>query len=90
MLQAQDVQKFLRQFEPLREVCVDETSQFVYAPWFVKIHGTVLVYGEPHAFESELDLREFGGSDDLVKLAKQLLTAFAGAAEHVKRGQAVV
>lgn len=90
MLQAREVQAFLRQFEPLREVCVDETSQFVYAPWHVKVHGTVLVYGEPHGFESELDLREFGGQDDLMKLAKQMLYAFAGAAEHVKRGQAVV
>jgi hypothetical protein len=87
MLTAVEMQGFLRQFEPLREVCVDETTQFVYAPWHVKLHGTVLVYGEPHAFESELDLREFGGQDDLMKLAKQLLLAFAGAAEHVKRGQ---
>ena len=90
MLQAPEVQAFLRQFEPLREVNVDETSQFVYAPWHVKVYGTVLVYGEPHAFETELDLREFGGQEDLMKLAKQLLYAFAGAAEHVKRGQAVL
>lgn len=90
MLQAREVQAFLRQFEPLKEVQVSETSQFVYAPWHVKVHGTVVVYGEPHAFETELDLREFGGADDLMKLAKQMLTAFAGAAEHVRRGQAVV
>lgn len=89
MLNAAAVQLFLRQFDPLREVCVDEISQVVHAPWHVKLHGTVLVYGEPHAFETELDLREFGGQEDLVKLAKQLLTAFAGAAEHVRRGQPV-
>lgn len=86
MLKAHEVQAFLRQFEPLREVNVEETSQIVLAPWLVKLHGMVLVYGEPHAFETELDLREFGGQDDLMKLAKQLLLAFAGAAEHVKRG----
>lgn len=90
MLQAREVQGFLRQFEPLRQVLVEEASQFVFAPWHVKVHGTVVVYGEPHAFETELDLREFGGAEDLMKLAKQLLTAFAGAAEHVRRGQAVV
>lgn len=89
MINAAEVQTFLRQFEPLKEVCVEETSQVVFAPWHVKLHGTVLVYGEPHAFETELDLREFGGQEDLVKLAKQLLTAFAGAAEHVRRGQQV-
>ena len=86
MLKAPEVQAFLRQFEPLREVNVDEVSQFIFTPWLVKLHGMVLVYGEPHAFETELDLREFGGHDDLMKLAKQLLLAFAGAAEHVKRG----
>ena len=90
MLNAAQVQIFLRQFEPLREVCVEELSQAVYAPWHVKLFGTVLVYGEPHNFETELDLREFGGQEDLVKLAKQLLTAFAGAAEHVRRGQPVL
>lgn len=90
MLTAVEVQGFLRQFEPLREVCVEETSQVVYAPWHVRLHGTVLVYGEPHGFETELDLREFGAQEDLMKLAKQLLYAFAGAAEHVKRGQPVL
>lgn len=89
MLTAPEVQGFLRQFEPLREVNVDEASQVVHAPWLVKLYGTVLVYGEPHNFETELDLREFGSVDDLMKLAKQLLLAFAGAAEHVKRGQPV-
>lgn len=87
MLKAPDVQSFLRQFEPLKEVNVQETSQLVFAPWLVKLYGTVLVYGEPHAFETDLDLREFGGQDDLMKLAKQLLMAFAGASEHVRRGQ---
>lgn len=87
MLKAHEVQAFLRQFEPLREVLVDEQSDLVFAPWLVKVHGRVLVYGEPHAFEAELDLRQFGGADDLLKLAKQLLTAFAGAAEHVRLGQ---
>ena len=86
MLTAAETQAFLRQFEPLREVNVTELSEVVIAPWHVKLWGTVLVYGEPHAFETELDLRQFGGGQDLLKLAKQLLTAFAGAAEHVKRG----
>jgi hypothetical protein len=90
MIQAAEVQTFLRQFEPLREAVVEEQSQIVLAPWLVKVHGTVLVYGEPHNFETELDLREFGGQEDLVKLAKQMLYAFAGAAEHVRRGQPVL
>ena len=83
MLRAHEVQAFLRQFEPLSEVMVEEQSKIIDAPWLVRLHGTVLIYGEPHAFETELDLNEFGGAQDLLKLAKALLTSFAGAAQHV-------
>ena len=84
MLRAHEVQAFLRQFEPLSEVMVEEQSVIIDAPWLVRLHGTVLIYGQPHAFETELDLKEFGGSQDLLKLAKALLTSFAGAAQAVK------
>lgn len=84
MLTAPEVQSFLRQFEPLKHVIVEERSQILLAPWLVKLHGTVSIYGEPHAFETELDLKEFGGSEDLLKLAKALLMSFAGAAQSVR------
>lgn len=84
MLTALEVQSFLRQFEPLREVKVEEKSEIIEAPWLVRLYGLVLIYGEPHHFETELDLKEFGGGEDLLKLAKQLLTSFAGAAQYVK------
>lgn len=86
MLTAPEVQAFLRQFEPLREVCVEDQSQILFAPWLVKLSGSVTIYGEPHYFESELDLREFGGQDDLMKLVEQLLKTFAAAAQHVNAG----
>lgn len=83
MLKAKEVQAFLQQFEPLRRVEVDEVSELIHAPWLVKVHGVVMIYGEPHAFEAELDLREFGGMDDLMKLVEQLLKSFAAAAQVV-------
>lgn len=83
MLTAREVQAFLNQFEPLKEVAVAEQTQLIYAPWLVKLSGTVKIYGEPHYFESDLDLREFGGSEDLMKLVEQLLKTFAAAAQHV-------
>lgn len=83
MLTAREVQAFLRQFEPLKEVSVDDQSTLIFAPWLVKISGSVMIYGEPHYFESDLDLREFGGQDDLMKLVEQLLKTFAAAAQHV-------
>lgn len=84
MLTAPEVQSFLRQFEPLKHVIVEERSKILLAPWLVKLHGTVSIFGEPHAFETDLDLKEFGGSEDLLKLAKALLMSFAGAAQSVR------
>lgn len=84
MLTAPEVQYFLRQFEPLKHVVVEERSKILLAPWLVKLHGQVSIYGELHAFETELDLKEFGGQQDLMKLAKALLMSFAGAAQSVR------
>jgi hypothetical protein len=85
MLNAQMVQDFLRQFEPLKEVCVSPQSEVLLAPHLVRLHGDVLIYGERHSFESDLDLTHFGGQEDLVKLVQQLLKTFAAAGEVVKR-----
>lgn len=84
MITADQVQAFLRQFEPLREVNCSELSEVIDAPWLVKVHGTVSIYGDVHGFESELDLRQFGGPEDLVNLAAQLLKSFAAAGEALK------
>lgn len=81
MLTAFEVQKFLRRYEPLKHVIVSERSDMVYAPSLVRVHGTITVYGEHHVFETELDLKEIGGIEDLELLAKQLLKSFAAAAQ---------
>lgn len=83
MLQAHEVQAFLRQFEPLKHVEVDQVSDLIDIPYLVRVHGLVMIYGEGHAFEAELDLREFGNSEDLIKLAQQLLKSFAVASRSV-------
>ena len=85
MLTAEIVQGYLRQFEPLREVHVSPQSAVLLAPHLVKVHGDVLIYGNRHGFEAELDLTHFGGQEDLLKLAQQLLKTFAAAGEVVKR-----
>jgi hypothetical protein len=81
MLTAFELQKFLRRYEPLKHVMVSERSGMVYAPSLVKVHGMINVYGEHHVFETELDLVEIGGIEDMELLAKQLLKSFAAAAQ---------
>jgi hypothetical protein len=87
MLRAHEMQAFLNQFEPLKQVEIRPESEIIDAPHLVKLSGSVMLYGEPHFFESDLDLREFGGVEDMMKLVEQLLKTFAVAAEKVKLGQ---
>lgn len=82
MLTAREVQAFLRQFEPLQTVTVTEASDVIDAPHLVKLHGLVPIHGEVHAFETDLNLLEFGGGEDLMKLAEQLLKAFEAASRR--------
>lgn len=79
MLTAREVQNFLRQFEPLQSVVVEEQSGLVYAPWLVRLHGLVSIHGEVHAFETDLNLNEFGGAQDLLLLAQQIIKSFEAA-----------
>lgn len=82
MLTAPQVEAFLRQYEPLQHVMVEEQSQMIFAPWLVRLHGQVSINGEIHAFESDLDLREFNSGEDLVLLAVQLLKSFEKASRR--------
>lgn len=82
MLTAREVQAFLRQFEPLQSVTVEEASNVLVAPHLVKLHGLVSIHGEIHAFETDLNLLEFGGPQDLMKLAEQLLKSFDAASRR--------
>lgn len=79
MLTAREVQAFLRQFEPLQSVVVEEQSGIIIAPWLVKLHGLVSIHGEVHAFETDLNLNEFGSAQDLLLLAQQILKSFEAA-----------
>lgn len=82
MLTAEQTQAFLRQYEPLQHVIVEEQSQLIFAPWLVRLHGRVSLHGEIHAFETDLDLREFSGIQDLILLANQLLKSFEQASRR--------
>lgn len=82
MLTAKQVQAYLNQFEPLQTVIVEEQSQIIDAPWLVRLHGLVSIHGEVHAFETDLNLLEFGGPMDLMKLAEQLLKSFEAATKR--------
>jgi len=46
------------------------------APQVVMLSGMVNIEGTPHLFEAELNLFEFHGRDDLVRLAASMLKAF--------------
>jgi len=84
MLTAKEVEAFLRQFEPLQTVTVTQQTVMIDAPHLVRPHGLIPIHGEVHAYETELNLLEFGGAEDLLKLAIQLLKSFDAASRRAQ------
>lgn len=78
MLTKDELQKFLDQYEVLRGIQVTYESEVkqALAPQVVLLTGMVNIGGEPHLFETELNLNEFHGREDLMLLGKTLLKAF--------------
>jgi hypothetical protein len=78
MLGADDLQKFLNQYEALRGIQVTYESDLrrAIAPQVVMLTGMVNINGAPHLFETEIDLLEFHSREDLVLLGKTILKAF--------------
>ena len=84
MLTAKEVEAFLRQFEPLQTVTVTQQTVMIDAPHLVRLHGLIPIHGEVHAYETELNLLEFRGAEDLLKLAIQLLKSFDAASRRAQ------
>lgn len=83
-LQAHELQNFLRQFEPLAGVNVryaNEVRQQL-APHVVMIEGAVFIEGEPHVWETEVNLTHFDSGEDLLLLVKSILQSFEKAARQ--------
>lgn len=78
VLTKQTLQDFLNQFEALRGIAVEYESDIkrALAPQVVMLTGMVNIAGTPHLFETEINLNEFHGREDLVKLAGAILKAF--------------
>lgn len=78
MLNKDELQLFLNQFEALRGITVTHESdqKRAIAPQVVLLTGMVNIKGEPHLFESEINLNEFHTGDDLMLLAGSILKAF--------------
>jgi hypothetical protein len=78
VLNIDQLQMFLNQFEALRGITVtyeSETKRAI-APQVVLLTGMVNIKGEPHLFESEINLNEFHTREDLMLLAGSILKAF--------------
>lgn len=83
-MRRQELEKYLRSFEVLRGISVDypEGMSKYLAPQLVLITGLVNINGTPHMFEADLNLNEFKTYDDVLRLAKALLTSFEKAEKN--------
>jgi len=86
-MRRQELEKLLRRAEPLRQIEVVHESSFreAMAPNLVLVRGTVSLYGEIRAFETEVNLKEFRSEMDVYRLAKALLSSFEEAANQVAK-----
>lgn len=73
-----EVERFLRQFEPLKEVELNYESAYkeAIAPQVMTLSGCIHIYGEPLYYETEINLNDFKTGDDLIQLVKSLLLSF--------------
>lgn len=82
-MNALELQAMLRRIEVLRNVNVGYESDFAEAlvPHKAIVSGRVSLYGDIHAFETEIDLRHFQSEFDVIGLAKALVASFEDAAK---------
>lgn len=80
------LQVFLRQYEPLKHVNVGYPSPELgqIAPFLVTVSGLINVHGVVFEFETEVDMREMRGPQDLERVAGLLLKSFDDAAAKSK------
>lgn len=78
MLSRSELKSFLRQFDFLRGIDVvhENDVKASLAPQVVLLTGVVSVSGEPHWFETEINLNEFQSVDDLMRLVGSIKVAF--------------
>lgn len=73
-MHAHELESFLRSIEAFRGVTITPMSDL--APWHVVLSGTVFLYGKPHFYETELNLQQFNGAEDVERLVRCLFAAF--------------
>jgi|GEM_PF-6462438 hypothetical protein len=81
----EELQKYLRQFEPLRNSTVGYKTreQEMLAPYLVQVSGVVNVNDQLTAYETEVNLLEFGSPNDLERFVKVLLKSFDEASRQI-------
>jgi hypothetical protein len=72
------LQKYLRQFEPLKQAEVGYRTELQgnLAPYLVLVHGLVSIDGNICQYEAEIDMRDMNGPGDLERLAGMLIESF--------------
>lgn len=78
MLTVEELQRFLNQSSALAgiEVAYESDLKRTIAPQVVMLTGMVNIGGDPHLFETEINLTEFNSREDLLLLGSAILKAF--------------
>lgn len=77
-----ELQSFLQGHEQLKNCSCGYSSLEAesIAPFLITLSGWILIYGQPHFYETQVDIREFTNGKDLDRLVKLLIESFEMAA----------
>ena len=85
VLHAPELQHLLRTVGPNLGDCLVKTPNQQVA-WEVEICGALLMYGEPHFWTVNVDMREIKYAEDILQLAGAIESSFEKAADKVSSG----
>lgn len=85
VLHAEELQRLLRTVGPNLGDCLVKTPSNL-APWVVEVCGALMLYGEPHFWTVNVDMREIKTAEDILQLAGAVESSFEKAASKVSSG----
>jgi hypothetical protein len=84
VLHAAEFQHLLRDLGQNLEGCIVSTPSEL-TPEMVKVEGALRIYGEPHFWSTECDLRGIKNADDILQFIGLLEKSFSKAADQLAR-----
>ena len=85
VLHAAELEKLLRTVGPNLTDCLVKTPS-QHEAWMVEICGALMIYGQPHFWTVNVDMREIKTAEDVLQIAGSIEASFEKASAKVSSG----